>query len=111
MPRPASSPPATASSSSTSSSTPRLRQPRAVATVPETEGVYELLGEDRVALKIAGTPNLAEALREELDDDSPALYFMFHPDPMYTQRESELIQQFLAQHGRMPGGDDLDDLF
>ena len=83
----------------------------AVAAVPETEGVYELLGEDRVALKIAGTPHLARSLREELAGETSARYFMVHPDPMYTQRESELIQQFLAVHGRMPGGDELDDLF
>jgi len=32
---------------------------------------------------------------------------------MFTNRESELIQQFLAAHGRMPSSaqDDLDDLF
>jgi hypothetical protein len=38
---------------------------------------------------------------------------------MYTRRESELIQQFLQQYGRMPGAgwelddlyDDMDDLF
>ena len=31
---------------------------------------------------------------------------------MYTKRESELIQQFLQQYGRMPGaGSELDDLY
>mgnify|MGYP005860348927 CR=1 FL=1 len=31
---------------------------------------------------------------------------------MYTKRESELIQQFLQEHGRLPEGNDvLDDLF
>jgi hypothetical protein len=32
---------------------------------------------------------------------------------MYSQRESELIQKYLQEHGEMPGGtaDDLDDLF
>jgi hypothetical protein len=34
---------------------------------------------------------------------------------MYTKRESELIQQFLQQFGKMPAGDgegdELDDLF
>jgi hypothetical protein len=33
---------------------------------------------------------------------------------MYSKRESELIQEYLQQHGRMPAGegdDDLDDLF
>jgi hypothetical protein len=31
---------------------------------------------------------------------------------MYTARESELLQQYLAEHGELPEGDeDLDDLF
>lgn len=84
----------------------------AVASVPEVEGVYQLLGSDRIPCKIAGTPNLAQALREELSAGSNLPYFIYDEDPMYTKRESELIQQFLARHGRMPqGDDDLDDLF
>ncbi len=85
----------------------------AVARVPDSDGVYQLLGADHVAIKIAGTPNLRRALEEELAADSPAPFFVFDQDPMYTKRESELMQQFLAQHGHLPqgGGDDLDDLF
>ncbi len=31
---------------------------------------------------------------------------------MYTQRESELLQHFLQEYGRLPAGNDLsDDLF
>jgi formate dehydrogenase beta subunit len=35
------------------------------------------------------------------------------PYSMYTRRESELIQQYLQEHGALPGGgaDELDDLF
>jgi hypothetical protein len=85
----------------------------AVAKIPAVEGVYQLLGEDRVATKIVGTADLALALREELTADSQAPCFVWESDPMYTKRESELIQLFLAEHGRMPSGgeDDLDDLF
>ncbi|MCG6963060.1 MAG: FAD-dependent oxidoreductase [Acidobacteria bacterium] len=85
----------------------------AVAGVPERDGVYQLLSPDHVAIKIAGTPNLRRALEEELATGSSAAFFVFDEDPMYTKRESELIQQFLAQHGHLPqGGDDeLDDLF
>jgi len=84
-----------------------------VAEIPAVAGVYQLLDDDRVATKIVGTTDLARALREELAVDSPAPSFMWESDPMYTKRESELIQQFLAEHGRMPSGgeDDLDDLF
>jgi NADPH-dependent glutamate synthase beta subunit-like oxidoreductase len=84
----------------------------AVDGVPDTAGVFWLLGEDRVATKIQGTPNLRQALVEELAGGGSAPYFMFEEDAMYTKRESELIQQFLARHGHMPEGDgDLDDLF
>jgi hypothetical protein len=31
---------------------------------------------------------------------------------MYTKRESELLQQFMQQHGKMPEGNmEMDDLF
>jgi len=30
---------------------------------------------------------------------------------MYSMRESELIQQYLQEHGKMPGGGEDDDLF
>jgi hypothetical protein len=37
---------------------------------------------------------------------------MFEKAPMYTKRESELLQEFLQQHGRLPeGNDELEDLF
>lgn len=33
-------------------------------------------------------------------------------EPMYTKRESEFLQQYIAQHGQMPGGNrELEDLF
>ncbi|MCP4655426.1 MAG: BzdV protein, partial [bacterium] len=84
----------------------------AVAGVPELEGVYQLLGEDRIPIRNVGPPNLRSALGDELDAETQPPYFVYDEDPMYTKRESELIQQFLAAHGRMPeGDDDLDDLF
>ena len=83
-----------------------------VVAVPPVGGVYQLLGSDRVATKIAGVPDLRSALEEEVGREQHAPYFTFDADPMYTKRESEVIQVFLAQHGRMPAGDgDLDDLF
>ena len=36
----------------------------------------------------------------------------YDEEPMYTKRESELLQQFIAEHGEMPEGNrELDDLF
>jgi len=41
-----------------------------------------------------------------------ARYFMYEEEPMYTKRESELLQQYIAQHGQMPEGNrELEDLF
>jgi NADPH-dependent glutamate synthase beta subunit-like oxidoreductase len=84
-----------------------------VSGVPETEGVYHLLDETKEVLSIKGVPNLREALIEQLGSNEKASYLMFEEDRMYTQRESELIQQHLQKHGKLPGGseDELEDLF
>jgi formate dehydrogenase beta subunit len=52
-------------------------------------------------------------LLEELDSNDQACFFLFEEDEMFTKRESELLQQYLQQHGELPGGgaDELDDLF
>jgi hypothetical protein len=62
-------------------------------------------------MKIKGTANLRSDLESELD--SAARFFEFEEDPMYSKRESELLQQHLQKYGEMPSGgeDDLDDLF
>jgi NADPH-dependent glutamate synthase beta subunit-like oxidoreductase len=86
-----------------------------VANVPAVEGVYQLRDENKVIIVIKGTQNLQADLCEKLKSETKARYFWFEPDPMYTKRESELIQQFLQQFGKMPEGDGegdkLDDLF
>ena len=84
-----------------------------VDSVPGTEGVFRLLDENKEIICITGTQNLRQSLSEKLEEGSNAASFFFEPEPMYTKRESELIQQYLQEHGKMPGGgeDDLDDLF
>ena len=86
-----------------------------IAEVPEVEGVYQLRNENKEIIVIKGSRNLQTDLQDKLNSETKAKYFWFEPDPMYTKRESELIQQFLQQFGKMPegdgGGDDLDDLF
>lgn len=81
-------------------------------TVPDKEGVYQLADEQKKILKIAGTRSLKESLEAELASGENLL-FCFDEDPMYTKRESELIQQYLQKYGELPGGGegDLDDLF
>ncbi len=78
--------------------------------VPETEGAIQLLDENKQIILIQGTPNLMQTLKEQLDSNIKARYFGFDEDPMYTKKESELLQQFMQQFGRMPeGNEELDD--
>jgi NADPH-dependent glutamate synthase beta subunit-like oxidoreductase/Pyruvate/2-oxoacid:ferredoxin oxidoreductase delta subunit len=80
--------------------------------VPGTEGVYRLLDEAHNVLVIKGTANLKKDLLDQLEENQKAVLFEFEEDPMYSQRESELIQRYLQVHGEMPGsGEEDDDLF
>jgi NADPH-dependent glutamate synthase beta subunit-like oxidoreductase len=79
--------------------------------VPEEEGVFQLYDEEHNVLAIKGAANLRHELLIALDEN--AAWFEYEEDKMFSQRESELIQKYLQEHGEMPGGgaDDLDDLF
>jgi len=79
--------------------------------VPEEDGVLILANEDKVSVKIAGAANLNELAEELLDEDYEAEYCRWELDPMYTKRESELIQAHLQAYGEIPSDDDMDDLF
>lgn len=87
----------------------------AVAAVPPVEGVFQLLDAEKKVLAITGSPDLHQSLSEKLENPGETVFFVFEEDPMFTKRESELIQQYLQEHGELPGGgvggDDLDDLF
>ena len=81
-----------------------------IQNVPETEGAIQVLNENQEIILIQGTPNLRLALEEQLSTNSKACYFNYDEDPMYTKRESELLQQFMQEFGRFPeGNEDLDD--
>jgi NADPH-dependent glutamate synthase beta subunit-like oxidoreductase len=83
-----------------------------VRAVLEVEGVFQLLDEEKRVIYIQGTINLRQGLEEQLLAREKARYFIFEEDPMYTKRESELLQKFLLEHGRLPeGNDELGDLF
>jgi len=86
----------------------------AVAALPDDlEGVYQLAGSDKKVTKIVGTADVKGSLFEEVEKQPGGTWFCWEEDRMYSQRESELIQQHLQQYGEMPGEgeDDLDDLF
>ncbi|MFH1700925.1 MAG: FAD-dependent oxidoreductase [Candidatus Zixiibacteriota bacterium] len=86
-----------------------------IESLPNAEGVFRLLDESKKVIRISGVSNIRNGLSECLGNPGEARWFIWEEDPMYTKRESELIQQYLQEHGEMPGGgggeDDLDDLF
>jgi ferredoxin len=83
-----------------------------LAQVPETGGVYQLLDVQQNVIYIKGALNLKKELEEVLQIKEPARYFAYEENPLYSMRESELLQQYLACHGKMPAlNRELDDLF
>lgn len=79
--------------------------------VPAAGGVYTLY-EDGEIVEINGVANLRAALLahvEERDGDAVEIDL----DENFTQRETELIEDYVNKHGHMPGfgGDEMDDLF
>ena len=81
-----------------------------IQNVPKIEGAIQILNENQEIILIQGTPNLRLALEKQLNTNNKACYFDYDEDPMYTKRESELLQQFMQQFGRFPeGNEDLDD--
>ncbi|KUK53278.1 MAG: Putative NADH:acceptor oxidoreductase [Desulfotomaculum sp. 46_296] len=82
-----------------------------IASVPDVEGVYQLFDDHKEVMAIAGTSDLRQSLEEKLEDGSSAQFFIYEEEPMYTKRESELLQMYLQEHGKLPSGGDDDDLF
>jgi formate dehydrogenase (NADP+) beta subunit len=83
-----------------------------VALVPEIAGVFTLFNDDKKIIEIKGTDNMQKMLKDKLKTSTETKYFKCESEPMYSKRESELLQQYIKQHGEMPsGGDELDDLF
>jgi hypothetical protein len=80
-----------------------------ISGVPEEEGVFHLYDEERSVLAIKGTANLRQELLAALEDYETGAWFEFELDKMYSKRESEWIQKYVREHGRMPGPADLDD--
>jgi NADPH-dependent glutamate synthase beta subunit-like oxidoreductase len=73
-----------------------------IVTVPETEGVYQLLDENKMVICIKGAMNMRKELEEQLVSNEKAKYFVFEEAKMFTMRESELLQQFLKKYGKLP---------
>ncbi len=86
--------------------------PQNVSQVPEAEGVYQLLDKRENIIYVKGVMNLRRELEEQLKLYEQARYFTYEEEPMYTKRESQLLQQYITKHGEMPNGNrELEDLF
>jgi NADPH-dependent glutamate synthase beta subunit-like oxidoreductase len=80
--------------------------------VPEAEGVLRIYDADRHVLAIKGTADLRKEFRKALKDYTRAAWLDYHEDKLYSKKESELIQKYLREHGKMPGeGAEEEDLF
>jgi len=84
--------------------------PENVGAAPEADGVYRLFDEQKEVIYIGSGPNIREGLQELLDSAEEwvekARYLHYEETLMYTMRESELMQQFLQEHGRLPQGNE-----
>jgi hypothetical protein len=81
-----------------------------VGAAPETDGVFRLFDQNKEVIYIGSGQNIRDKLRG-LDPDidewvEKARYLHYEETLMYTMRESELLQQFLQEHGRLPEGND-----
>jgi len=75
-----------------------------VQQVPETEGVFRLYDGGHNVLWVKGAPNLRQGLLRALESEVKAAWFDFEEEKMYSKRESELLQKYVQEHGRVPGG-------
>ncbi|MCJ7665091.1 MAG: 2Fe-2S iron-sulfur cluster-binding protein [Desulfobacterales bacterium] len=83
-----------------------------LANVPEESGVYQLLDGQKAVIYIKGALNLRKELEEQLHIHERARYFVYEKNPLYSMRESEILQHYISRHGEMPAGNrEVDDLF
>jgi formate dehydrogenase beta subunit len=61
---------------------------------------------------IKGAMNLKQELTDQLELNREARYFMYVEDQMFSKRESELLQHYIFEHGKMPKiNQEMEDLF
>lgn len=88
--------------------------PAGVTGVAAEAGVFRLFDGTGGALRISGVDDLRRGLREALADPAmgAAVSFQVEIEPLFTQRESELLARYAQEHGHLPAGNDLgDELF
>lgn len=88
--------------------------PETLVLVPREAGVFRLTDAQGQLLRIGGVADLRQGLTGALEESvcAPAAFFQIELDPLYTQRESELLARYAQEHGGLPPGNEPgDDLF
>ncbi len=70
--------------------------------VPACEGAFQLLDDSKTVIYIKGAIDLRKELMEQATSNKDAKFFLYEEAKMFTMRESELLQQFMKKHGKMP---------
>ena len=85
--------------------------PAGLKDVPREAGVFQLIGQNGQVLRISGVADLQRGLAQALVDSdcAEAAYFRVEVDPLYTQRESEVLARYAQEHGQLPPGNGADD--
>lgn len=92
----------------------RLSIPGDVTSLPVVAGVLTLLDASGTVLRIAGVADLARGFQQIQGEPAgtDAAWLRYEVEPLYTQRETELLARYASEHGSLPAGNDLgDELF
>jgi ferredoxin len=96
---------------------PRTRMlalPAGLAALPRGAGLFRLLDQSEQVLRISGVADLRAGVDAALGEPGGerAAFLQFELEPLYTQRETEALAQYVREHSHLPSGNDLgDDLF
>ena len=79
---------------------------------PKLKGFLDCWMHEEMSWPSKGTPDLKAEFLRALKENQNAVWFEFEEDKLYSKRESELLQCYLQEYGKMPGiSADDDDLF
>jgi len=65
-----------------------------------------------MVIYVKGAMNLKQELTDQLELNQEAKFFMYIEDQMFSKRESEMLQHYIIEHGKMPKiNQEMEDLF
>ncbi len=92
----------------------QFKIPEELSALPDAPGVLTLLDAAGEVIQITGVDDLRRGAAQALEGPgaAKACWLRVEDEPLYTQRETELLAQHMREKGRLPEGNDLgDDLF